>query len=116
MSTKRLEQLMGMLEASPNEPFILFAVAKEHEGLDNKEKALEFYTKLENDCPDYVGTYYHLGKLYVELGEDQKAFSTYKKGIIEAKKVGDQHSLSELSEAKMGLDHDDDDDDDDFEI
>ena len=108
MTSKRLEQLMGFLKASPNEPFILFAVAKEYEKLDGKEKALEFYQKLEHNNPDYIGTYYHLGKLYEQLGEDAKAFQTYKTGMEIAKKAGDQHSLSELAGAKMELGDDDD--------
>lgn len=108
MSSKRLEQLMGFLKASPTEPFILFAIAKEHEGLGELEKALEFYTQAVTGSPDYIGTYYHLGKLYQQLGEDKKAFFTYKQGMEIAKKAGDQHSLSELAGAKMALGDDDD--------
>lgn len=108
MSSKRLEQLLNFLNASPNEPFILFAIAKEHEGLGNLEQALEFYTKIVDTNPDYIGTYYHLGKLYQQLNEDSKAFFTYKKGMEIAKKAGDQHSLSELAGAKMALGDDED--------
>lgn len=108
MSSKRLEQLMGFLANSPKEPFILFAIAKEYEKLNDKEKALEYYLQLEEGNPDYVGTYYHLGKLYEQLGEDAKAFFTYKKGMEEARKAGDQHSLAELAGAKMELGDDDD--------
>jgi hypothetical protein len=42
----RLTQLMAFLEATPNEPFLLFAIAKEHEGLGDKEQTLFFYEKL----------------------------------------------------------------------
>ncbi len=108
MTSKRLEQLIGFLKASPNEPFILFAIAKEYEKLDDKKNALAFYQKLEQNNPDYVGTYYHLGKLYEQLGADAKAFQTYKTGMEIAQKAGDQHSLSELAGAKMELGDEDD--------
>jgi tetratricopeptide (TPR) repeat protein len=108
MTSKRLEQLKGFLESSPKEPFILFAIAKEYEGLDDQVEALKFYLELENSSPDYVGTYYHLGKLYELLNEDKKAFLTYKKGIEVAKAAGDQNSLAELHTAKIELGDDDD--------
>jgi tetratricopeptide (TPR) repeat protein len=108
MTSKRLEQLMTFLNNSPEEPFVLFAIAKEYEGLGDNEKALEYYLKLETADSDYVGTYYHLGKLYEQINENSKAFSTYKKGIEIAKKIGDQHSLSELAGAKMELGDDED--------
>lgn len=108
MSSNRLEQLMGFLQASPNEPFILFAIAKEYEGLADKENALKYYLQLEQNATEYVGTYYHLGKLYEQLGEDHKAFFTYKKGMEIAKAAGDTHSLSELAGAKLELGDDDD--------
>ena len=36
-------------------------------------------TCLIKDHPDYVGTYYHLGKLYEKNQEPDKAIETYKK-------------------------------------
>ena len=108
MSSPRLEQLMGFLKASPKEPFILFAIAKEYEGLGDKDNALKYYLELEQHAPEYVGNYYHLGKLQEQLGEDRNAFFTYKKGMQKAKEAGDTHSLSELAGAKMELGDDDD--------
>ena len=60
----RLQQLFQFLENSPEEPFLLFAIAKEYEGMGDTENAFKFYVKLTDDAPYYVGTYYHLGKLY----------------------------------------------------
>lgn len=102
--SKRLDQLMGFLESSPKEPFILFAIAKEYEGLDNKNAALEYYNKIVEYSPSYVGTYYHLGKLLEQLEQPEKALQIYQKGMEEAKKAGDNHSFSELAGAKMELD------------
>lgn len=108
MSTPRLQQLLKFLEESPNDAFILFAVAKEYEGLHDNKNALSYYLQLKEKDPDYVGTYYHLGKLYEQLEEFKTAFFTYKLGMEIARKIGDQHSLSELAGAKLNLGDDDD--------
>lgn len=108
MSTKRLEQLLTFLKATPNEPFIWFAIAKEYEGSNDLANALEYYKKLTVEAPNYVGTYYHLGKLYEQLQEDKEAFVTYKKGMEIAKQEGDQHALAELAGAKIELGDDED--------
>ena len=65
--------------------------------------ALEYYLKLVAIDPDYVGTYYHLGKLYEEEEDLEKALVAYADGIVIAKKIKDQHALSELMNAKMNL-------------
>jgi len=65
---------MTFLEASPDDSFLLFAIAKEHEKAGATDEALEYYLKLTATDPDYVGTYYHLGKLYEE--EDMKITRT----------------------------------------
>lgn len=108
MSTPRLEQLMTFLESSPNDSFILFAIAKEYEGLGEEDKALDYYLQLSQKDPDYIGTYYHLGKLYERKEDFLKAFQTYKTGMGIAQKAGDQHALSELAGAKLNLGDDED--------
>lgn len=108
MSTKRLEQLLTFLNATPNEPFIWFAIAKEYEGSQDTQNALLYYEKLTTEAPDYVGTYYHLGKLLEQLQRDKEAFVIYKKGMEIAKQQGDQHALAELAGAKLELGDEDD--------
>ncbi len=105
-TSPRLEQLLQFLSASPEDAFLLFALAKEHEKLGNQETALEFYQKIVATSPDYVGVYYHLGKLQeknIDLGH---AIETYKSGMAIAQKIGDRHALSELAAAKLEIDED----------
>ena len=108
MTSPRLEKLFTFLESSPNDSFILFAIAKEYEKLNGLDKALEFYQKLVDVDENYVGTYYHLGKLFEAKEEFATAFYTYKKGMEIARKAGDQHALSELAGAKLNLGDDED--------
>ena len=96
MSINRLEKLQEFLKAEPNDPFLKYALATEYLRLNNHEEALKFYLDLVKNHEDYVGTYYHLGKLYEGLGKKEEAFEIYEKGIEIARKIKDNHALSEL--------------------
>jgi tetratricopeptide (TPR) repeat protein len=52
---------------------------------------------------NYVGTYYHLGKLLERVGETKEAILIYEKGMQVAKIVKDNHSYNELAAALDNL-------------
>jgi tetratricopeptide (TPR) repeat protein len=103
MSKNRLNQLLALLEESPSDSFILFALAKEYEKLADLDQALAYYLKLLKEDAAYIGTYYHLGKLYEKLEAAEQALDIYEKGITLAKQIQDQHALSELMNVKLNL-------------
>ncbi len=105
----RLEQLQNFLSTQPDDAFLLFAIAKEYEGAGNFEAALTHYTRLRETTPQYVGLYYHLGKLLEKLEHPADALEIYKTGMTIAKAERDNHSYSELAAAKMDLSDEDDD-------
>ncbi len=110
MSSNRLKKLLQFLEQQPNDPFILYALATEYNSLNNTDEAFNFYRKLISDHPDYVGTYYHLGKLLEKNDENENAIEIYQQGILVAKTKRDMHALSELQSAlnsASGLDYED---------
>jgi Tfp pilus assembly protein PilF len=97
----RLEQLLEFYEEDPNDNFVRFALAQEYLKRDNTERALNLFEELVDTDPDYVGTYYHLGKLYERLGRTENAIETYDDGITVARKQQDTKNLSELQDAKL---------------
>ena len=99
----RLESLQLFLKNSPNDPFILFALAKEYEKLGDTPKALSAYLGLKTAHPSYVGLFYHLGKLYEKLEQPENALKIYEEGMGAARAAGDQHALSELAGAKFEI-------------
>jgi len=107
--SQRLELLQQMLASTPGDPFTLFALAKEHEKTGDQEQALGYYLRLYAETPDYVGLYYHLGKLYEQLERLDEAVAVYKQGRLVAKKAGDQHSYNELSGALIQISDETDD-------
>jgi tetratricopeptide (TPR) repeat protein len=100
-SPDRLEQLKSFHEEDPDDPFTRFAMAREYLKRDRAERALELFEELVDTDPDYVGTYYHLGKLYERLGRTDDAVATYARGIEVAREHGSQKDLSELQDAKL---------------
>jgi tetratricopeptide (TPR) repeat protein len=96
MQTGRLEKLLEFLKNEPNDEFLQYALATEYLRLNEADKALEYYENLVNNHPNYVGTYYHLGKLYEALNRKPDAISTYEKGMETAKAQRDNHAFSEL--------------------
>ncbi|MBC7777602.1 MAG: tetratricopeptide repeat protein [Phycisphaerae bacterium] len=103
MTTTRLQYLNKLLEASPNDSFVLFALAKEYEGVGDDTQSLSFYLRLKEADPTYIGTYYHLGKLFERQEDFQNAILTYKQGIEISRKAGDRHAMSELQGALLNL-------------
>ncbi len=109
----RLDKLLEFFENEPNDEFLKYALATEYLRLNETDKSLSFYEDLVNNHPRYVGTYYHLGKLYEALNRKEDAISTYEKGMMVAKEARDNHAFSELNAVYMqarGIEPDDDDD------
>lgn len=104
----RLAQIQSFLADSPQDPFLHFALAKEYEKSGDIEKALTQYLYLTENHANYVGTYYHLGKLYEVKQDFSAAFFMYKKGMEIAKAQGEQHAFNELVGAKLNLGDDED--------
>jgi tetratricopeptide (TPR) repeat protein len=101
--TERLAKLTTFLENAPDDPFILFAIAKEHEQQGNLATALDYYQKVRIVDNQYVGVYYHLGKLLEKLEQPDAALAAYDQGMAVATSIGDRHALSELAAARLEL-------------
>jgi Tfp pilus assembly protein PilF len=92
----RIEKLKEFLQNSPNDAFLQHALALEYVKLGNDNDAEALFENIVNQTPNYVGTYYHLAKLYERNAQMQKAISIYQKGMEQAKIAKDNHALNEL--------------------
>jgi tetratricopeptide (TPR) repeat protein len=111
MTVNRLQKLLDFLENEPNDPFLKYALATEYVNSNQTDKALAFYEDLINNHADYVGTYYHLGKLYETLNRKAEAIKIYQDGMLAARKSNDMHAFSELQavyNSATGQDYEDD--------
>ena len=101
--SQRLTELMNLLDQDPHDSFLLFAVAKEYETHNMPDQAEHYYLALKKHNASYVGLYYHLAKLYEEMGQTEDALQIYEEGVFMANKMSDQHALAELKNAKLNL-------------
>lgn len=95
----RIERIKEMLLESPKDDFLRHALALEYIKLDDDVSARILFEHIITDNPAYIGSYYHLGKLYERLQLNNLAINIYEKGIEECKKQKDQHSVNELQAA-----------------
>ncbi|MGF7037167.1 tetratricopeptide (TPR) repeat protein [Mucilaginibacter lappiensis] len=112
MELSRLDKLLEFIKNEPEDEFLKYALATEYLRLNQADKALTYYEDLITNHPNYVGTYYHLGKLYEALNRKQDAINTYETGMKTAKLKRDNHAFSELQAVyrlAMGIEEDDDD-------
>lgn len=100
----RLEILRQFVAEEPQDAFNHYALATELLK-SNKNESKEIFEYLIQYHTDYLPTYYHLGALYVELGENNAAEQIYLQGIELAKKLKNEKTLKELKGAyQMFLD------------
>jgi len=102
MST-RIEELKKMLKEEPNDSFLNYALALEHSKLNELPQAIALMESVLANDNNYLGAYYSLGKLYEERGQLPEAITTYKQGIVTAKKQNNAKAQRELNEALMML-------------
>lgn len=85
-----------MLATTPNDDFLQHALALEYIKIGDDSRAEILFTKILDNNPAYIGSYYHLAKLLERKGEYERAIEVYNKGIEESRKEGDKHAENEL--------------------
>lgn len=98
MNEDRIAQLQKFREESPDDPFLLYALATEYKE-EAPQKAKELFDELLEKHENYIGTYYHAAALYAEFFDRNRADEIYQKGIALAQKNGEHHALWELKNA-----------------
>jgi tetratricopeptide (TPR) repeat protein len=92
----RLEELEAMLEESPDDPFLIYALAREYESQQSTMQALLMYEHLVTNFPDYIATYYHYAKLLFGAGNRNAAIQLLEKGIESGNKNKEAHLVNEM--------------------
>lgn len=91
--------LKSYLAQAPGDSFLRHALALEYLKREDNERAIALFEALLGDDPDYVGSYYHLGKTLERIGQESRAQEVYSRGMQVAKKLNDHHAFAELRQA-----------------
>ena len=95
----RLENLKKMLQSDPQDTFARYALGLEYMSAGENENARDTFEELRVLDPNYVATYYQLGKVFELLGDENEARKVYEKGVYVAASQGDEHTKQELEQA-----------------
>ncbi len=96
---ERIDKLKTFLQENPRDPFLRHALALEYVKMGQEQDARQLFEEILTDDPGYVGSYYHLGKLFERTGDNALALSWYEKGMEAAKAAKDIKALGELRTA-----------------
>lgn len=98
-NSQHIQRLAILLKKNPKDSFTKFALALELLKANEVTKAqILFKSVLEQD-PDYLGVYYHLGKLYQQSERYTEAEELFTKGIEIATQQNNTRTKAELHEA-----------------
>ena len=98
MTTDRLEKLMALLEADPNDTFCTYGIAMEYAGQNQHEQALHWLDRTLSIDPNYAYAYYQKGRLLAMLDRREEAREALTRGLEAAEAGGDQKAHRELME------------------
>ena len=95
----RIAKLKEFLSANPNDSFVRHALALEFVKTGDDAEARKWFENILSSDENYIGSYYHLGKLLERSNERETAMKWYEKGLLKAKENGDMHAYNELQAA-----------------
>ena len=95
----RIQQLERFVAASPDDPFPRYALALELKGKGDAPSAAAELRELVRRKPDYLAAYLQLGMILDTLDEVAEAREVLARGQDVARKQGNTHTLSELTQA-----------------
>jgi len=95
----RTEQLRKFIAASPDDPFPRYALALELKGKGEAAAAAVELNELLRRAPDYLAAYLQLGTILDALDRAEEAREALARGQVVARRQGNTHTLSELTQA-----------------
>ena len=95
----RIAQLKQFIAQAPDEAFPRYALALEYKGKGEAAQAAQELQELLKRAPDYLAAYLQLGMLLQTLNRAEEARDAFVKGQEVARRKGDTHTLSELTQA-----------------
>jgi predicted Zn-dependent protease len=101
--SKRLAYLEKVTREGSKDPFVWYGLAMEYRSLKRHDEALQTFTTLRTQHADYVPMYLMCGQLLIEIERKDEAREWLEAGIAAAKKKGDSHAASELSDALAAI-------------
>lgn len=101
--TSRREKLEAMLALDADDQMLRYMLALELEKEDAQDRSLELFNGLMADSKPHVPSFLMAGQLLARLGRTDDARTTYKAGIAQANRQGDDHAAGEMGQFMQEL-------------
>ncbi len=98
MNSERVEKLKSFLSETPDDPFLIYALALEYQA-DKPGLAAPLFERLLNEFPEYLPAYYQAASFYAASGNEEQADRIYRSGIELARQKKEALTLRELQSA-----------------
>lgn len=95
----RREKLREMIERTPNDAFLLFALAMEHGKAGDFDEAVAQFDRTLTADANYVPAHFQKGLTLQKMGRLDDARAALRKGVEVAEATGDPHAATEMREA-----------------
>jgi tetratricopeptide (TPR) repeat protein len=99
----RIDTLREFLKDDPKDSFSRYALGMEYAKLERYADSIAEFRKVVENDPNYVATYYQLGKVHEQRAEFDEAREIYRRGADIARQAGDTHTQEELEAALEAL-------------
>ncbi len=99
----KLDQLLALLAAEPDDAFLRYGVAMEYAKLGQFDQSLQEFNELLRRHPDYVPGFFMAGRTCEQNADPEGAKSFYRRGIDTANRVGDTHAAGEIASALSAI-------------
>lgn len=99
----RIARLKEFLIQNPADSFVQHALALEYVKTSDDATAKDLFQAILTRDENYIGSYYHLGKLLERTEQVEEAIAVYEKGMARAKEMEDGHAYNELQAAYEDL-------------
>ena len=101
--SERMLKLREMLEKSPGDAFLLYALAMECKKSGDSGTALDYLDKTIQHDWGYCYAYFQKGQILETRGEVEAAKQAYLAGIDAAGRKGDAHAREEITSALAAI-------------
>jgi Tfp pilus assembly protein PilF len=95
----KIKKLAGFVKKNPSDSFSKFALALELMKKNEVSKSRVLFESILKQDPDYLGVYFHLGRLYEGLDMKERALTLYREGVELARRQNNQRTEAELKDA-----------------
>jgi len=93
-----IQQLQKLLEADPNDTFVLYGLAQEHAKAGETEAAVGYYDRVLAIDPHYCYAYFHKAKTLEEDARTAEAVAVLQQGLAAARQANDTKAAGEIAQ------------------